>query len=59
MSDRHNMMDTCDRCRKRFNPQAGGGLMTIKTYSQTKRSYTLCDGCILDILQPPKVKRVS
>lgn len=49
MSNRHAVMDTCDRCRKRFNPLAGGGLVTLKEHAQNKRYLTLCDDCLVDI----------
>lgn len=45
MPGRHEMMDICDRCGKRFNPVSCGGLLTLKQKSIFARHITLCDDC--------------
>ena len=45
MSGRHEMMDTCDRCGKRFNPVSCGGLLTLKQTGIFARHVTLCNDC--------------
>ena len=49
MSGRHEVMDICDRCGKRFNPVSCGGLVTFKRFKATKHYITLCDSCLLRV----------